>query len=302
MSTESDIKKLGKRKEDYLLNAEKKMQRQVTSLEKTLLGIIYEDYIGKFDTVEGSLTTSAKNIRLVAEMDLLFDTFALNYQNVVISDFGASLASLTPLTNAYYKDMGVKAGTLKNISEKAGFIDKSLGLKNGKILPGSYLDRLGQSQEVRQLLKDYVTSSLVEGKGITSFTKGFKDLVQGSKEVDGALTGYYKQYAYDTYNQVEAAKNAFFAKEVGFDYFFYRGTIIKTSRDFCIKRAGKVFSIEEATTTWQCDPTLLKRKGVGDCDDSYNALVERGRWNCRHQLDYVDKTVAESLGISTINI
>jgi len=116
------------------------------------------------------------------------------------------------------------------------------------------------------------------------------------------LTRYYKQYAYDTYNQVEAAKNAFFAQEVGFDYFIYRGTIITTSRDFCIKRAGKVFTVEEATTTWQCDPTLLKRKGVGDCDDSYNALVERGRWNCRHQLDYVDKTVAESLGISTINI
>ena len=243
------------------------------------------------------MVSNTKNLRLISEIDTIFDNFARTYQNAIITGFGASLTELTSVTGGYFEKMGVAKRTVSNAASKLKFIDESLGIKGGKIIKGSYLDRLALSQEVRQQLKNYVTSSIVGEKGYTSYVKGFKEMVVGKPGVDGALTSYYKQYAHDTYYQVESAKSAFLADQFGFDYFVYQGGLITTSREFCIKRSGKVFSREDAET-WQCDPTLLRRKGVVGCDPSYNYASERGRWNCRHLLDWLGKEFAEDLGVT----
>ena len=69
------------------------------------------------------------------------------------------------------------------------------------------------------------------------------------------------------------------AKEAGLTMFLYYGNVIKTSRPFCIDRAGKIFSRKEIDSwneiTWQ--------------GKSGPPLTYRGGWNCRHHWHPVKK-------------
>lgn len=296
MSIESEIKRLSKRKADFISKAYKRLGKEVSYIQEKLLEMIFDEYLGKFQVIEGKLALTERNMRLVSEIDEVFDDFAKTYQNAVIAGFGKDISELTIVTGDYFMGMGVADKTVRNIAKKMKWIDISLGIKDGEVIKGSYLDRLAYSQEVRQTLKNYVTSSVVQAKGYTDYMGGMRSLVVGGKGMNGAVQGYWRNYAWDTYYQVEAAKSEYFAEEVGFDYFIYSGIVIKTSRQFCINRAGMVFSKEDAET-WKCDPDLLRRRGVDGCDESYNYATERGRWNCMHSLDWIDKETAESLGI-----
>ena len=216
------------------------------------------------------------------------------------------MLALTPMSGRYYSAMGTPKDVVESIAQKTGFIEESIGLRTtevqgknfrmtGKfkteIVKGGYLDSLTKTPEVRQQLKKYVTQSVANKKGFQEYLRGMKEIVVGTKERDGILERYYKQFAYDTFNNTDAAINQHYAESLGLTWFVYSGSIIDTSRQFCIKRAGKTFNVEE-TEKWKCDPTLIgKPKGV-KCDPKYNALIERGRYNCRHSIRYISEELA----------
>ncbi len=104
------------------------------------------------------------------------------------------------------------------------------------------------------------------------------------------LQRYLRQYAYDSFNNVFEAGNNLAAQALGLEYFIYEGTVIDTTRPFCAKKAGKVFSTEEAKE-WVNDADLIDKKTRG----SYRPLIERGRYNCRHQIRYISDTLAFTL-------
>ena len=122
-----------------------------------------------------------------------------------------------------------------------------------------------------------------------------QEIVVGTQVRDGALEKYYKQFAYDTFNQTDAAINKHYADSLDLKWFIYQGSLIDTSRPFCVKRAGKVFNTEE-TDKWKCDPDLIGKPKGKKCDDSYNPLIERGRYNCRHTLRYITEDLACEMG------
>ena len=69
------------------------------------------------------------------------------------------------------------------------------------------------------------------------------------------------------YNSVQMQKGA----DAGMDHFLYSGTIMAATRDFCSRRVGRVFDIDEInswTHRWQ--------------GKSGPAMTNRGGWNCRH--------------------
>lgn len=132
--------------------------------------------------------------------------------------------------------------------------------------------------------------SITNGVSLADLTAGLASLVVGNADADGFLVRYFRQYAYDTFNQVREIKNQEFAEGLNLKWFLYQGSLIETSRRFCEKRAGKVFSTEE-TKTWKNDPDLVEQK----TKDTYNPLIERGRYNCRHWIDYISQETADYL-------
>jgi hypothetical protein len=165
-------------------------------------------------------------------------------------------------------------------------IERSIGFSEGELVKGGYLDELTKMSPLRMELKNYVINSVASSKGYSEYLKGWTELIKSAPGLDGRLKSYYRQYAYDTFNQVDATVNLQYAEALDLKYFIYAGSIIDTSRAFCIKRAGKTFSTEE-TKTWKNDPTLPGKSKAG-----YNPLIDRGRWRCRHSIKYITDETA----------
>jgi len=281
------IDQLYKRKDDYILSKLDRLQKEVGSMQKSLLELIFSDYIGRFDVKDGKIVMNARNMRLIRQLDRMFDAFDETIARGVNTKFGLDMLGVTSYNADYYIGMGIEKATVNSIAEKLGAVEQSIGISGaGEIIKGSYLDDLTKMPEVRETLKNYVRTSVAGSKGYQDYLRGFKTLVVGNKEVNGTLEKYYSQYAYDTFNQVDASINSQFATNLNLKYFIYAGGLISTSRAFCVKRAGKTFHVDD-TRNWKNDPTL-----IGKNKEGYNPLIERGRYRCRHTIRYI--TVEEA--------
>lgn len=273
-------------KQAFILDSEVRFNTKIEGLQKSLLDMILNEYIVKFDTKNGVLMDTDKNVSLLAEIDKLFDKFNTNFQQSVLSGYAKDLLKITEL-NADYFSAGLGFATEKindivknkiNLDDKLGFTAK------GNLKRDGYLYKLGETQPVRQELKQYVANSLTSEVSYSEYLNGFKQLVVGNENVKGSLVKYYDQYAYDSFNQHDASSGLYMAKDLGLEHFMYEGSIIKTSRQFCIDRAGKVFSIKD-TKKWKDDPHLIDKKTKA----TYKPLIERGRYRCRHFLKWLSK-------------
>jgi len=266
-------------------------EKQVPGMEKELMNLIRERLIDNLVYDENGLSQTPTNIQLVSVIDDIYAEFSFNFQAEPFKELAKNLLKVTNYNKAYYTDdLDFSKTKINAISTELDGIKKMIGFDGKKISKGSYLDIVSQGSGVKEKLKQYVIESIISKKGSKEFAKGFKEIVQGGKGKTGLLDRYHKQYTYDVLNKVDAAENKFMASELDLQFFRYEGTLIKTSREFCRKRVGQVFHVKE-TEDWKNDPDLIEPS----TKDSYNPLVERGRYNCRHFIRYITDEKAEQL-------
>lgn len=281
----------GSRFDSRLSELIESLEKRVQGLQRALWREILEAFGELFGTDGKRLARGTKNVSAsLAKLERLLDRF----EGVQIAGelrlFAAELIEVGGLTVEYYEATDGRA--------KARAIEKSLNLLRavigidgaGVLIAGGYLDRLGKTEAARELLRSYVVNSIVSGRSLFDFRNGFRELIVGNPDTDGALQRYWRQYAYDTYNKAHEVVNSSMADELELQHFIYQGSIIPTSRDFCRKKAGKVFARSEALK-WKNDPDLIDKKTAA----SYNPFIERGRYNCRHWLNWISREVAEQL-------
>ena len=87
------------------------------------------------------------------------------------------------------------------------------------------------------------------------------------------LRRYSVQMMQDSLMQFDASINTAIGKESGAEKWKYYGSLVRDSREFCEKRAGKVFTNEEIAQQWSGS---WAGKAPGD------PFIVRGGYNCRH--------------------
>lgn len=286
------LKELIRRKEQYIATKEKNLNIRVMEVQSQLYDLLFAEMISKLDVHDGVILNNSRNISLVNQLEQVFTQFVNLSHYDVVQSLADDLIKLAPLSAKYFTEgLGVARRQIEKISRTTGYIEKALGVdRNGKIIIGSFLDALSQAPEVRREITEYILQSVTTKTPLKTFTQGFRELIIGNTQVEGRLQKYYRQHVFDTYSQVDAIYNQHFADNLGLKYFLYQGSIIKSSRPFCRKRAGKVFHIDD-TKNWKDDPDLIDKA----TKHSYNPLIERGRYNCRHVIAYLSDDVAQKL-------
>ena len=284
------IAQWAKRFETRLSELLQSLDTRVQGMQRSLTRRFVEAVLEMFDFEGGKLKKTTKNIAALRKLERLFENFEREIIRRELALFAAELLEIGGLTVEYYEatSPAAKAAAIKNSLE---LLRSVMGITaDGGLVEGGYLDRLGKTVQVRETLRQYVVQSIVSKRSLNEFQRGFRDLVEGKPSIDGALQAYWRQYAYDTYNQAHEVVNVSMADELELQHFIYQGSIIPTSREFCRKKAGKVFTRQEALK-WKNDPDLIDKKTAA----SYNPFIERGRYNCRHWLNWISQDLAEQL-------
>lgn len=241
---------------------EKTLDRALSTVEARIIVLI-----GELETKKGRIVSTRINIRRALNLrkDILKAMQPYNMAARNVSDFsfatkdvqkrlkGAGISSaLTSvdkdIVTAFSDDTFFQLRAWGN--RYASDINKAI--YSGAITGTPVKDVVS---DVRQLL---IGGQDKAGQPLSSHAKTIT--VTGLRETDATLM------------QQKAVNDA------GIKKFKYFGSLIKDSRDFCVKRAGKVFTLEQIKA-WA--DIQFKGKKEGD------PFVTRGGWNCRHQLSPV---------------
>jgi len=175
----------------------------------------------------------------------------------------------------------------KNASDKIkGVIDKTVNIlaKDEKgAIPTKEMKRyrsevLNFSKENDKIIQA-VHAKTVFGIKRSDLRTTLKNVVNGLivEKVAKSIIDYFHQS-----HRVILIKKS---KKNNLEHFIYTNSLIDTSRDFCIHRAGKAFTMKE-TEDWVNDPELpISDKWKA----TYNPLLHMGGFNCRHFPKFITK-------------
>lgn len=282
-------------KEQFIHASELSWENDILRLQNKLWGLIGDEYIPSFNITESGNLAFTNMSRAIA-LDNIFDQFNREFQRNVFKKFSNELLKTADFSKEYFESLGFSKKTIENISKQTGFISKGIGIdKKGNFIKGGYLDRLGQAANVRDELKNFIINQVSTKTNLRDFQRGFKNLVVGNKDLglSGELVKYHRQFSFDMFTQTGQVADNFYAEQLDLNFFVYAGTLIVTSRCFCIKRKGMTFHRDDLKK-WKNDVALIDKKTKA----TYNPLRERGRYNCRHLLRWISDKMAKERGYS----
>jgi len=278
--------------EAFFLAAQNDLNKKVRRVEASIYRGLIADVVPALKIEEGRIKNTLNNLAKANLIERVFDEVGRDEVNDLVKDYAAYLIEISGKNAEYYYSIGIDKAKVDAIADSVGLIRRVIGIgEDGKLLQGGYLYRLATAETVREQVKQYVLTSIASGQSLKQFQSGLKGLVQSTDDVDGVLLSYWNNYAYDQFSRVREINNLHFKDEIGLKYFVYQGGLIRTSRKFCIKKNGKVFSEEEAIRDWPKDPDLIDKAHLS----TYNPLIDRGRHNCRHFLMWISDEMANEL-------
>jgi hypothetical protein len=138
---------------------------------------------------------------------------------------------------------------------------------------------------VKNQIKNMVMKSVVSQAGYFETKKSLQLHIAGNSKQTGALERYYRNFAYDLYSVADRTASKVTADKLKFNYAIYEGGLIETSREFCEKHNGKVYSRAEIA-----DFDITEARPPG-----YDPFTDLGGFGCRHHLNWIPDVVAFAL-------
>lgn len=217
---------------------------------------------GKIDNVPG-------NIQMAARMRSQCRKFLRKhgyYEKV--SNYGAEYNELVKLGREYYRAFDLKGNfTERDLDTLAQIKKADLDyLMNGD---QAYIDTVYQN----------VISSVYRNRTFRDLEKDLLNLITDNVETKGILSRYSSTRATDAFAGFDRMIQNIKSNELGLTKFLYSGGLIIDSRDFCIARAGKIFTKKEIDSWEQMSWTGKNTRS--------SVWIALGGYNCQHILSPV---------------
>ena len=285
MPTPKEIQRLSYLKairlEKIINEVEKRIRLSSSDLTKSMLKF----FLDKLTTENGRIKAT-----LDRKTAMLFNQAFGTYSNSTRIDLLKSILfdinTIIEDNSKFYKTTS-NASSVQSESIKY-IVNRRLGIDaDGKFIKNGYMASLVDDTGFKTDLQKHIFKEIFKSTGPEAFRKSLQVFIEGTDKRLGNFEKHYKTLATDVYAQLNSYTGALYAEKLNMKYFIYNGGLIKTSRDFCVHKNGHVFSNEEAED-WVSDPDL---KAIPD-KESYNWVIDRGGYNCRHTIDFIAKEVA----------
>jgi hypothetical protein len=305
------------RKKKFIAMAHKRLDKLIDDLSEDLKEEIINEFADRLEKTGGKVDISTANLELIRSIDKVYSKFVKEkLQNLVI-EIGTGSLAINSYNVDYFGQFDSNERQFKATVQKIKRIIRDrLGItqnKDGKsftLKDGGYMDSMLQDPTVKNQIKNLSYREVLKGSGYQNLKKQLGELIAGNKEKMGAFQQHYSQYAYDIYVQIDRAEAKLYAESLGLVDFYYEGTIIETSRMFCVNHAGKLFNMDEAKkwkdligkyeTVPGKKPGTTRKMPIGPIipeNDipNYSPIDDMGGIRCRHIPRFISPEIAEKL-------
>ena len=285
---------------NYINSASDGLDSTFQSLSLVLLKNIINEFADKLERDGDKVLSNSKNLQLIATIESLYNAFASDNLPAIAAQINTGANKISSYNVDYYNKFATNTRdyaattqkTQKIIRDRLGITAEGNG-KKVNLKPGGYMDSLLADNSIKNELKNLSYREVMKGVGFKDFKKGLETFIVGDEKTLGGFRQFYRNYAYDIFADIDRQESTLLAVDLDLKYFIYEGALIDTSREFCVQRAGKVFSIKEAAE-WVKDPWIKKNLDKGYIV-SYDPVTDMGLFGCRHIPRFISKEVAEQL-------
>lgn len=244
-------------------------------------------------------------VRELRRLDLSGDRIKATVANLKIVQSIKNKLTRLILNDDYLSDVKEFVGAFKTVSQLQNEYWKQAEstFKPGPLLKEIRTQAIGDT--VKQLtesgiganisdrITDILRTNITSGGSFKQLNAQLLESLTDTEKSEGLLTRYSKQVTSDAITQYSAQYTQAAAAGLGFEWYAYQGTEIKTSREFCqaMVENRRYFHISEV-------PALLKAQGL-EFTDNYDGKVKKVRINPRSDLPYgfIDGTNPENFFI-----
>lgn len=228
--------------------------------------------IDRLDRKGDQLLINKKNFKLIDDIanksrGIITDSEYFRGVKQLVNQMDAQMK----LNNEYYQ------GIFENITIPSSASELLRFAKNDAIntlISGSTLTQV-YSQPLKKVLQKAVSS----GSSWSNTIDEIRMITTGDQERLGLLNRYASQIVRDTFSQADANYTNIINQENNIEWYVYRGGRVRDSRDFCVKRDGKYYHINEVRK-WANGDWAGKIPGT----NSDNIFTNRGGFQCLHSI------------------
>lgn len=274
-----------KRREQIIAEAEAEAVKRLQGIETESWGYV-ADLISGLDTVEGRIVFKASNVRRVNSG---IQGFTGWLQSKLYS-FGEWIAnrflSLFGLNLSYFKTIK-KESPIYEQARKLILLRWGWDVEKKAIISGGFLANAFNVQGVAETVGQRMMSGLAAGMDLKSFVKAFKSFFLTNRQSTGVVVKQFERAAFDSFQTFDRTVQNQIGSELQLGYALFAGTEIKTSRTWCKKRKGRIFS-RAVVESWNGDSWDGKILGT----DVKETL---GGYGCRDHLSWLSAEMVELL-------
>lgn len=240
--------------------------------------------IKDLEVSNGRIKNNIANIRTVGKIKTELRKIILSKEYLKnVSKYIKQFDTVTALQNRYFNSLQAEYSPGKIYEEiKAQAVESAM----------ESLTESGITQNVIKPIQDILRQNITGGGTIAKFVGQMREFITNTDAGNGKLLKYSKQIVTDSINQYNRQYGQIVSDDLGWNWFEYSGSIIKTSREFCIHMVKKRYvHRSEFTTVLKGDIDGKKIPvsdrtglpyGLIDGTDQYNFPVLAGGYQCGH--------------------
>lgn len=285
--TQSQIQKLIGSRNDLIEQIIKIVESRVANAQSWLTRQIVEDLLDKLEIEDGKIKNTQANKRILSMIDSVFARFGQSKQGELLAKSVIDgVEKIVNFNSRYFVGFTEPAKLGKVMDQVKKDLGSWLGIDaKGNLQENGYLKTLITDVSVRNQVKNIAINSIVGQAGYNDTRKSVHDFIAGNSDKAGALQGYYRNFVYDMFSQIDRTNSKLFADKLQLRFAIYEGGIIKTSRKFCRDKNGNVYHREEIAE-WE----ITEARPPG-----YNPFTDMGGYGCRHHYNWIPDALAYAL-------
>lgn len=235
----------------------------------------------------GNLKPTIANLNNLQAFNLVFQKEYEKLSQGLAEYFVSELKKTNLLTVNYFEDV-LKIDINKQTVNDA--MNRRLGLtQSGRIKTDGYLGSIVKDRRIMFSVKETIERNISAGKSAHDAQDEIRRQLKGiPKKRKGIVKAQLDTTIKDLFIETDRMTNIDQANKYGLKHFIYGGTLIETSRCFCRKVVGNVFSLDEAEE-WRdliggdCAPIVgLSGQSIQEKKSNYIPLLDMGGWGCLH--------------------
>lgn len=283
------MSKWSEQRHEWINSSREELLIKAQEYQDEIIKAIKDEFAPSLETEGGKIKFTTKNFALLAKLDKILRDIAALKGDELAQWFVKQLMSNASMNLKYFNEIVPDKAPINQKAYRRAMSTMlyKFGYDGRAFINGGFLTDLGAIEEPIRKIKAEAVKAISVGKDYREFLKDQDTYIRGGEKT-GIIEKHMRTNAYDAFQQVDRQLSNQMSIAIGLNYALFSSGIMETTREWCEKNQGKVFTRKQIEKwkdeDWDGKPAT-----------NYDPFTDVGGYNCTHTLDWISDETALKL-------